>query len=91
MIEIWHNRQMNCPSVQVGSIAIDLRKETPAQAELFKLVMNHPDVSISGAVRAPLTHEIASLFMTVLQEEIAQYTPKPPKKRMGHVVQYEKT
>lgn len=63
---------------------MDLGKETPAQALLFKLVMNHPEAVASGAVRAPVTIEIAEAMLAVVSEEIM---PKRPKKKMPHSVE----
>lgn len=88
MIEVWQNKETECPSVQVGSLTMDLGKEdTPAQKVLFALVMNHPDAVAGGAVRAPVNDQIAQALMEVVQDEIGKHLPKPRKKRMPHSVQ----
>ena len=88
MIEVWQNKQTEAPSIQVGSITMDLGKEdTEAQAELFKEVMNHPDAVAGGAVRAPLTKTIALAAARVFQEELDRHTIKEPKNRMPHKVE----
>lgn len=84
MIEVWQNKETGAPSIQVGSITMDLgKKETESQATLFALVMNHPDAVASGAVRAPLTPEIIAAFEKMIVESLRNMLPK----RMGHVVQ----
>ena len=86
MIEIWQNKQTEAPSIQVGSITIDLGRETPAQAELFRLVMNHPDADAGASVRAPLTEEIQRAFLSVLAEHTEVFLPK---KKMPHSVEVQ--
>jgi len=87
MIEVWQNKQTEAPSFQVGSIVMDLgKKETEAQKELFAEVMNHPDATVAGAVRAPLSSRIALAAARVLQEHLEAHTVKEPKKRMPHEV-----
>jgi hypothetical protein len=86
VIEIWSNKITEAPSVQVGTITMDLGKaSTAAQDKLFALVMNHPDAIAAGAVRAPMTPEIASAFVTVVDEHLKTFLPK--KKRMPHTVE----
>ncbi len=75
-IRIWHNKQTDAPSVEVGPITVDLGVETPAQSSLFALVMNHPDAVVQGYVIAPLTPEIAEAFEKVIAEEVHQLLPK---------------
>ena len=58
-------------------------KETPAQSQLFALVMNHPDVVASPHVVAPLTPEIASAFLDVVTERVVKLVPK----QMGQKVE----
>jgi len=86
MIEIWQNRITEAPSIQVGCLAMDLVSETPAQKLLFKLVANHPDAITGGAVRAPVTDEIADAVEKVVSEEIRRHLPKRGK-RMGHTIE----
>ena len=81
MIEIWKNKLTENPSIQVGSITIDLGKETLAQKALFELVTNHPDTDVGPSMRGPVTDEIAEAFELVLAEEIQKYRPK---KKMTH-------
>jgi len=73
MIEIWQNQLTEAPSIQVGCLVLDLASETPSQDELFKLVMNHPEAVVAGAVRAPVTEEIAAAVETVVSEEIRRH------------------
>lgn len=63
------------------------KKPTPAQDTLFALVMNHPEADAAGAVRAPMTQEIADAFVAVVQEEAHKFLPKQPKKKMPHSVE----
>lgn len=64
---------------------MDLGKETPAQAALFKEVLNHPEAMAAGAVRAPLTRGIAAAFKAVIDEHLRELLP-PTGKRVGHEV-----
>lgn len=87
MIEVWQNKQTEAPSLQVGSLTLDLpQSPTEAQDELFRLVMNHPEAAAAGAVRAPLSPEIARAVALVVQEELQRHTVK---KKMPHFVQVE--
>ena len=84
-IRIWHNKQTDAPSVEVGSITVDLGKETPAQQLLFQLVMNHPEAVAQGHVIAPVTPEIAEAFEAIVHEEVLKLVPK----RIAQTVTFE--
>ena len=90
MITIWHNKENDAPSIELGPVAIDLHEETTNQTTLFSLVMNSKDTVLDGnQVKALVTPEIAEFFNKVVAEEVAKLTTKPPKKKAPHVVEVE--
>lgn len=96
LITIWHNRQTNAPSLEVGTIKYDFPLEEPnepmrpAADALFTAVMQHPDVVSEGnQIKGPVTQEIGDLIMAALREEVNRFAPKVKKRRMASEVSVE--
>lgn len=85
MIQIWHNKQNDAPSIELGIVKVDLTKEeTPEQKELFRLVMSHPEVVAQPHVQCPVTDEIANAFEAMIHAEVRKQT----KKRLGQRAEF---
>lgn len=92
MITIWHNRQTNAPSFEVGTIKYDFPIEepntppSPAADALFQAVMTNPDVvAAGGGFKGPVTHEISDLIVAALREEVNRFAPKTRKRLSSEV------